>query len=178
MYLWYGFKVFPVSLSFKCSVSKNASQHSSRKSLILVWLKVAIPKISCDNLSGEEMYSIHWICPVCVPRSSDIYPCASLACSNDFNYSDGFVHRLWWISADFFIGLKVVVYIPSKDIVGNDVTSWIFVSEWLFWDMKVSTHSSNPGISAIGLISPHASRQGCVCVCVCVCVFVYAYKCV
>jgi hypothetical protein len=80
MYLWYGFKVFPVSLSFKCSVSKNASQHSSRKSLILVWLKVAIPKISCDNLSGEEMYSIHWICLVYVRRSWDMYPCASLTC--------------------------------------------------------------------------------------------------
>jgi hypothetical protein len=30
---------------------------------------------------------------------------------NDFNYSDGFMHRLWWISAYLFIGLKVVVYL-------------------------------------------------------------------
>ena len=85
--------------------------------------------------------------------------------TNDFNYSDGFTHRLWWICAYFFIGLKVVVYLPSKDIVGNSVTSCIF---HVF--MK-------PGISAIVLISPHASRIGvCVCVCVCVCVFVSAYE--
>jgi hypothetical protein len=56
---WCDFKVFPLSVSFKCSVSKNAIQHASQKSLISVWLKFAIPKISCYNLSGEEMYSIH-----------------------------------------------------------------------------------------------------------------------
>jgi hypothetical protein len=33
--------------------------NASWKSLIVVWLNVAIPEISCDNLSGEEMYSIH-----------------------------------------------------------------------------------------------------------------------
>jgi hypothetical protein len=40
---------------FRIMQVSNASQ----KSLISVWLKVAIAKISCDNLSGEEMYSIH-----------------------------------------------------------------------------------------------------------------------
>jgi hypothetical protein len=82
--------------------------NASRKSLISVWLKVPIPKMSCDNLSGEEMYSIHWICPMYVRTSWDMYPCASLASTNDFNYSNGFTHSLWWISAYFFIGLKVV----------------------------------------------------------------------
>jgi hypothetical protein len=33
--------------------------NASRKSPISLWLNVAIKKISCDNLSGEEMYSIH-----------------------------------------------------------------------------------------------------------------------
>jgi hypothetical protein len=33
--------------------------NASWKSLIAVWLNVAIPKIRCDNLTGEEMYSIH-----------------------------------------------------------------------------------------------------------------------
>jgi hypothetical protein len=46
--------------------------NGSLKTLISVWLNIAIPKISCDNLSGEEMYSIHWICPVYVQRSWDI----------------------------------------------------------------------------------------------------------
>jgi hypothetical protein len=36
----------------------------SWKSLISGWLNVAVPKIRCDNLSGEEMYSIQCICPV------------------------------------------------------------------------------------------------------------------
>jgi hypothetical protein len=48
--------------------------------------------------------------------------------TNDINYSDGFTQRLWWISANFFIGIMVVVYLPPKDIVGNDVTSCIFLS--------------------------------------------------
>jgi hypothetical protein len=33
--------------------------NASRKTLISVWLNVAIPKTSCDKRSGEEMYSIH-----------------------------------------------------------------------------------------------------------------------
>jgi hypothetical protein len=39
---------------------------ASQKSLISVGLKVAIQKVRCDNLSGEEMYSIHCICPLYV----------------------------------------------------------------------------------------------------------------
>jgi hypothetical protein len=56
---WCDFQIFPVSMSVKCSVPNNASQQCFLKSLISVWLQVSIPKISCDNLSGEEMYSIH-----------------------------------------------------------------------------------------------------------------------
>jgi hypothetical protein len=33
--------------------------NASQKSLISVWLNVAIKKIRGDNLSGEEIYSIH-----------------------------------------------------------------------------------------------------------------------
>jgi hypothetical protein len=50
----------------------------SWKSLISVWHNVVIPNISCDNLSGEEMYSIHWISAVYVRRTWDMYLCASL----------------------------------------------------------------------------------------------------
>jgi hypothetical protein len=56
---WCGFKLFPESVSVKCSVSNNASKHASQKSVISIWLNVAIPQRSCDYLSGEEMYSIH-----------------------------------------------------------------------------------------------------------------------
>jgi hypothetical protein len=89
--------------------------------------------------------------------------------TNDFNYSDGYMHRLWWISPYFFIGIKVVVYLPSRDIVGNDVTSRIFLS-WMIIFRSESVHTfGQPTISAIVLIS-HAPRTGvCVCVCVCVC---------
>jgi hypothetical protein len=59
--------------------------------------------------------------------------------TNDFNYSDCFTHRLWWISAYFFTGLKVVVYLPSKDIVRNDVTSCIFLS-WIMVLRHESVH--------------------------------------
>jgi hypothetical protein len=54
-----------VSKYFLCLCLLNALfqimqvSNASRKSLISVWLNVAIPKINCDNLSGEEMYSIH-----------------------------------------------------------------------------------------------------------------------
>jgi hypothetical protein len=46
---------------------------------------------------------------------------------NDFNSSDLFRHRLWWIRLCFFIGIKVVVRFPSKNIYGNDVTSLVFL---------------------------------------------------
>jgi hypothetical protein len=45
---------------------------------------------------------------------------------NDFNYSDGFRHRLWWIRVYFFIGIEVVLCLLSKNICGNDVTSHVF----------------------------------------------------
>jgi hypothetical protein len=58
---WYGFKIFPFSLSLKFSVPYNASQKcfSENTNLISVWLNIVIPKIRCDNLSGEEIYCIH-----------------------------------------------------------------------------------------------------------------------
>jgi hypothetical protein len=51
---------------------------------------------------------------------------------NDFNSSDGFRHRLWWIRVYFFIGIKVVVCLLSKNIGGNDVTARVFLSVMLF----------------------------------------------
>jgi hypothetical protein len=43
--------------------------NASQKSLISVWLNIAIPKNSCDNLSGELMYSIRSRFPVYVQIS-------------------------------------------------------------------------------------------------------------
>jgi hypothetical protein len=72
----------------------------------------------------------------------------------------------------------VVLYLPSKDIVGNDVSSCIFLSWMIILRLKVSAHLGNPAISAIVLISPHASRTGvCVCVCVCVCLCMHTSVC-
>jgi hypothetical protein len=51
---------------------------------------------------------------------------------NDFNSSDGFRHRLWWISVYFFIGIKELIYFLFKNIGGKDVTSWVFLSLMLF----------------------------------------------
>jgi hypothetical protein len=63
------FKIFPGSVSVNSLFQIKQVSNASRNSLISVWLNVAIPKVRCDNLSGEEMYSIHWICPVHVRRS-------------------------------------------------------------------------------------------------------------
>jgi hypothetical protein len=124
---WCGFKIFPVTVSVKWCVPNNASLQCFREVTNFGMAQLCSSKVSCDNLSGEEMHRIHWIFPVYIRTSWDMYECARLACYKCFNYSDGFMHILWWISAYFFIGLKVVVYLPSKDIVGNDVTSRIFV---------------------------------------------------
>jgi hypothetical protein len=66
--------------------------NASRKSLISVWLNVAIPKIRCDTLSSEDLCSILWICPVHVQRSWNMYPCASLAFYKLFQFQ-------WWLHA-------------------------------------------------------------------------------
>jgi hypothetical protein len=57
---------------------------------------------------------------------------------NDFNSSDCFRHRLWWIRVSFLIGIKVVVYLLSENIGGNDITSRVFLSLMLFEVTKVS----------------------------------------
>jgi hypothetical protein len=51
---------------------------------------------------------------------------------NDFNSSDGFRHRLWWIKVYFFTGIKVVICLLSKNIGGNDVTSHVLQGLMLF----------------------------------------------
>jgi hypothetical protein len=99
-----------------------------------------------------------------------------LACNKYFNYSDGFIDRLCWISAYFFIGLNVLVYLPSKDIVGNDVTSCIFLSWMIILRYESVCTFRQPWISAIVHVSPHASRTR-VCVSVCVCLPMHASVC-
>jgi hypothetical protein len=51
---------------------------------------------------------------------------------NDFSSRDGFRHRLWWIRVYFFTGIKVVICLLSKNIGGNDVTSFVLLSLMLF----------------------------------------------
>jgi hypothetical protein len=108
--------------------------NASRKSLISVWLNVAIPKISSmllfpDNLSGRN-----------VQHSLNMSIASLMILSHISLCIIGFLEMTsiivmasridWWISAYFFMGLKVVVYLPSKDIAGNDVTSCIVLS-WM-----------------------------------------------
>jgi hypothetical protein len=47
---------------------------------------------------------------------------------NDFNSSDHFRHRIWWNRLYLYIGIKVVVCLPSKNFGENDVTSRVFLS--------------------------------------------------
>jgi hypothetical protein len=54
---------------------------------------------------------------------------------NDYHSSDHFRHRLWWIRLYLFIGIKVVVCFPSKNIGGNNVTSCVFLFD-LFLSAK------------------------------------------
>jgi hypothetical protein len=89
---WDGFKYFLFLCLLNALFQIMQVSNASRQSLISVRLNVAIPKISCDNLSGEEMYSIHWICAVYVQTSWYMYPCASLACYKWF-------HLPWWLDA-------------------------------------------------------------------------------
>jgi hypothetical protein len=66
--------------------------NASWQSLILVWLNIAIPRIMWDNLSGKEMYSIHWICSMYVRFSWDMYSYASLPCYTWFQLQ-------WWLQS-------------------------------------------------------------------------------
>jgi hypothetical protein len=90
--------------------------------------------------------------------------------TNDFNYRDGFTYRLWWISAYFFIGIKVVLQLPSKDIVGNDVTSCIFSKLDYFIEIWKCPHFwAAPGFHLLRLSLLMILGQWYVCLCVCLC---------
>jgi hypothetical protein len=101
--------------------------NASRKSLISVWLNVVIPRSAVKTCHVRKCTEfIAYVRCIFEYLQSCIHVHHWLA-TNDFNYSDGLTHRLWWISAYFFMGLKVVAYLPSKDIIGNDVTSCFVV---------------------------------------------------
>jgi hypothetical protein len=61
-----------------------------------------------------------------------------LLTKKDFNSSDCFRHRLWWITLYLFICINVAVCLPSKNISEIDVTSHIFLILVLFEILKVS----------------------------------------
>jgi hypothetical protein len=167
---WCGFQIFPISVSVKCSVPNYASQQC--------FLEVT------NFGRAQRCYSKDEVChPVrwgTVRHSLNM----SSVCSTILRHVSmciiGLLQRISNTVMASCIGpselvllsslAEVVVYLPSKDIVGNDVSPWIFLIWMIFWDMKVSTHSGYPGISGIALISPYAPQTV-----VCVCVFAYAY---
>jgi hypothetical protein len=53
------YKYFPFLCLLNALFQIMQVSNAFQKSLISVWLNVTIPKISCDNRAGEEMYSIH-----------------------------------------------------------------------------------------------------------------------
>jgi hypothetical protein len=114
--------------------------NASRKSLILVWLNVAFPSSGVTTCQVKKCIAFS---EYVQPMFKDLETCMHVhhwLATNGFNYSVGFMNRLWWISGYFFIGLKVVVYLPSKDIVGNEVTSCIFLS-WMIILRDVSVRT-------------------------------------
>jgi hypothetical protein len=52
-------KYFPFLCLLNALFQIRQVSNAAQKSLISVWLNVAIPKIRSDNLPGEEIYSIH-----------------------------------------------------------------------------------------------------------------------
>jgi hypothetical protein len=135
-----GGKIFPVSVPVRYSVSNNESQHCflevtdfgfgstllfQRSTLISFLGKIYsafIEYVQCMSGYHDTCVHVHHWLP-----------------QNDFNSSDRFRHRHWWIRVSFLIAIKVVVYLLSKNIGGNDVTSRVFLSLMLFKVMKVST---------------------------------------
>jgi hypothetical protein len=118
--------------------SKNSSKIVSWKSIIL----------GCSNLlfcissiiySIRRKYSAFTEYAQCMSRHHDT--CVNVhhwLTNKDFNSSDGFRHKPWWITLYVFICINMAVCLPSKNIVGNDVTSHIFLSLILFEILKVS----------------------------------------
>jgi hypothetical protein len=168
---WCGFQMFPVSVSVKGCVPNNASQQ-------------CFPEVTNFGMA-QRCYSKNQLWkPVRWGNVQHSLNMSSVTCihvhhwlaTNDFNYSDGFMHILWWISAYYIIGLKVVGYLPSKDIVGNDVTSCICVSWMIFLRHEsVRTFGRPSDFSSCAYLSSWSSGRG---VSVALCVFAYAYECV
>jgi hypothetical protein len=125
---WCGFKIFPFLSLFNALFQIMQVSNASRKLLILIWLNVSSQRSGVTKCQVRKCIAIieyvHYM-------FEDLETCIHVhhwLFTNDFNYNDGFMRRLWWISAYSFIALKVVVYLPSKDIIGNDITSCIFLS--------------------------------------------------
>jgi hypothetical protein len=120
-----GCKIFPVSVSVRYSVPHNASQQC--------FLEVTNCRFSSTLLLQRSTvtycYGSAFIeYAQCISRYPDT--CVNVGhwlARNDFNSSDCFRHRFWWIRVSFLIGIEVVVCILSKNIGGNDVTSHAFL---------------------------------------------------
>jgi hypothetical protein len=135
--LWCGFNIFPVSGSVKCSVPSNAGQQCFPEftnfgmaqrcfSKDQLWQRVRWRNVQHTlNLSSVCSKIVRHV-SMCFIGLLQMISITMMASRTDSG-------ELVLIS----FGLKVVVYLPFKDIVVNDVTSCIF----LIW-MNILRHGS------------------------------------
>jgi hypothetical protein len=135
-----GHKVFPVSVSVRYCVSNNARQQCFLEDTNFGFGSTLLFQRSTVIYCLRRKYSTFIEYAQCMSRYHDtcvhVHPWLA---RNDFNSSDHFRHRFSWIRVSFLTGIKVVVWLLSKNIGGNDVTSCVFLSLMLFEAMKVST---------------------------------------
>jgi hypothetical protein len=131
-----GCKIFPVSVSVRPSVPNNGSQQCFLEvtqfgfvSALVFW-RSAVTNCLVKKYSAFIEYSqcMSGYLDTCV----NVHHCLAW---NDFNSSDGFRHRLWWIRVYVFICINVITYLLSKNIGGNNATSsvlliWCFFKYW------------------------------------------------
>jgi hypothetical protein len=141
---WCGFQIFPLSVPIKCSVPNNASQQSFLESHIFQYGSKLLLKRS--GMTTCQVRKCTAFIEFVQYKFEDHETCIHVhhwLATNDFNYSDAFTHRLLWICAYIYIGLKAVQYFPSKDIVGNGVTSCIFYVFMKPWDFSYCNYLSS-----------------------------------
>jgi hypothetical protein len=170
---WCGFQIFPISVSVKCSVPNYASQQC--------FLEVT------NFGRAQRCYSKDEVChPVrwgTVRHSLNM----SSVCSTILRHVSmciiGLLQRISNTVMASCIGpselvllsslAEVVVYLPSKDIVGNDVSPWIFLI-WMIFLRHESVHTFGlPRDFRYCAYLSLCSSDSCVRVCVCICIRLY-----
>jgi hypothetical protein len=131
-----------------------------------VLLDVAILFVKRNKLSEEKIFSVHWVHPVYVLVSWYMCQGASLTWRSDFNSTDGFRYRLWWVRLYLLIAIKIVVCLPSKNFGGNYVTSHVFLSFILIFCWKCPLGRLMPGYQLLWVTFHRVPLCMCVCACV------------